>query len=67
MAAAQAIADCVPGDELREDYIVPSVFNRDVAPAVAAAVAEQARESGLAHAHNEVGFAPADELHVGAA
>ena len=67
VAAAQAIADCVPGDELREDYIVPSVFNRDVAPAVAAAVAEQARESGLAHAQDEVGFAPADELHVGAA
>jgi malate dehydrogenase (oxaloacetate-decarboxylating) len=67
VAAAQAIADCVANDELREDYIVPSVFNREVAPAVAAAVAEQARTSGLAHAHNELGFAPADELHVGAA
>jgi malate dehydrogenase (oxaloacetate-decarboxylating) len=67
VAAAQAIADCVPTDELREDYIVPSVFNRDVAPAVAAAVAERARESGLAHAHHEVGYARADELHVGAA
>src|SRR5215218_5106566 len=67
VAAAQAIADCVPTDELREDYIVPSVFNREVAPAVAAAVAEQARESGLSHARNELGFAPADELHVGAA
>ena len=39
MAAAHAIADIVPDDELREDYIIPSVFNRDVAPAVAAAVA----------------------------
>jgi malate dehydrogenase (oxaloacetate-decarboxylating) len=67
VAAAQAIADCVPGEELREDYIVPSVFNREVAPAVAAAVAEQARLSGLSHARNEVGFAPADELQVGAA
>ena len=67
VAAAQAIADCVPDDELREDYIVPSVFNRDVAPAVAAAVADEARVRGLAHAHHEVGFAPADELHVGAA
>jgi malate dehydrogenase (oxaloacetate-decarboxylating) len=67
VAAAQAIADCVPADELREDYIVPSVFNRDVAPAVAAAVAEQARENGQAHARNEIGYAPADELHVGAA
>ena len=42
MAAARAIARIVPEAELREDYIIPSVFNRDVAPAVAAAVAEQA-------------------------
>ena len=48
-------------DELREDYIIPSVFNRDVAPAVAAAVAEQARASGMAAAAgNEVGFAQGD-------
>jgi malate dehydrogenase (oxaloacetate-decarboxylating) len=66
-AAAQAIADIVPADELREDYIIPSVFNRDVAPAVAAAVAEQARASGEAQAGNEVGFAATDELHIGAA
>ena len=46
VAAAQAIADTVPPDELREDYIVPSVFNRDVAPAVATAVAEQTRAGG---------------------
>ncbi len=43
MAAARAIAAIVDDDELREDYIIPSVFNRDVAPAVAAAVAEEAR------------------------
>jgi malate dehydrogenase (oxaloacetate-decarboxylating) len=67
MAAARAIAEIVREDELREDYIIPSVFNRDVAPAVAAAVAEQARESGTAHAANEVGFAATDELHAGAA
>jgi malate dehydrogenase (oxaloacetate-decarboxylating) len=67
MAAAQAIAEIVPEEELREDYIVPSVFNRDVAPAVAAAVAEQARASGDAHADsNDVGFARTDELHVAA-
>jgi malate dehydrogenase (oxaloacetate-decarboxylating) len=65
-AAAQAIADIVSEDELREDYIIPSVFNRDVAPAVAAAVAGQARASGMAHAANEVGFAPTDELRVSA-
>ena len=62
MAAAQAIAEIVEEDELREDYIIPSVFNRDVAPAVAAAVAEQARASGMAHAGQQVGFAQADTL-----
>jgi malate dehydrogenase (oxaloacetate-decarboxylating) len=60
MAAAQAIAAIVPAEELREDYIIPSVFNRDVAPAVAAAVAEQARASGMALAGQEVGFAHGD-------
>jgi malate dehydrogenase (oxaloacetate-decarboxylating) len=60
MAAARAIAAIVPEEELREDYIIPSVFNRDVAPAVAAAVADQARASGLAKAGQEVGFAQGD-------
>ena len=41
-AAAHAIAKIVGTEELREDYIIPSVFNRDVAPAVAAAVAAEA-------------------------
>ncbi|HEY1508026.1 MAG TPA: NAD-dependent malic enzyme [Solirubrobacteraceae bacterium] len=45
-AAARAIAEIVPTEELREDYIVPSVFNREVAPAVAAAVAAEATGSG---------------------
>ena len=62
MAAAQAIADVVDESELREDYIIPSVFNRDVAPAVAAAVAEQARAAGTARAGQEVGFAHGDAL-----
>jgi malate dehydrogenase (oxaloacetate-decarboxylating) len=43
LAAAHAIAGIVDADDLSADYIVPSVFNRDVAPAVAAAVAEAAR------------------------
>jgi malate dehydrogenase (oxaloacetate-decarboxylating) len=65
MAAAHAIADIVGPDELREDYIIPSVFNREVVGAVAAAVAAQARESGTAHAGSEVGFAPGDaEIRV---
>jgi malate dehydrogenase (oxaloacetate-decarboxylating) len=60
MAAARAIADILPESDLREDYIVPSVFNREVAPAVAAAVAGAARDSGLAEARDEIGYAPTD-------
>jgi malate dehydrogenase (oxaloacetate-decarboxylating) len=60
MAAARAIANIVEESELREDYVIPSVFNRDVAPAVAAAVAEEARAAGTALAGQEVGFAPGE-------
>jgi malate dehydrogenase (oxaloacetate-decarboxylating) len=63
-AAARAIADIVGGDELREDYIIPSVFNREVAAAVAGAVAEEARDSGLAQAGPSMGFAATEELPV---
>ncbi len=62
--AARAIADIVSADELREDYIIPSVFNREVVGAVAAAVAEEARESGTAEAGAEVGFAQTEEFRV---
>jgi malate dehydrogenase (oxaloacetate-decarboxylating) len=62
MAAARAIADIVSGDELREDYIIPSVFNREVAPAVAAAVADEARDAGMAVAGDQVGFAATEVL-----
>jgi malate dehydrogenase (oxaloacetate-decarboxylating) len=64
MAAAQAIAEIVADDELREDYIIPSVFNRDVAPAVAEAVASSARSSGLAEARGEVGYGQTEEFGV---
>jgi malate dehydrogenase (oxaloacetate-decarboxylating) len=50
LAAAHAIASLVPEDELDVDYIVPSALNRDVAEAVPTAVAEAARESGVARA-----------------
>ncbi len=63
-AAARAIAAIVADDDLREDYIIPSVFNRDVAPAVAAAVAEEARASGLAAAGAEVGFGQTEDFGV---
>ena len=42
LAAARGIAGTVDDDELDEDYIIPSVFNRDVSRAVASAVAEVA-------------------------
>ncbi len=42
VAAAHAIADVVDGDELHPSYIIPSVFNADVAPAVADAVRDTA-------------------------
>ncbi len=42
VAAAEAIADCVGRDELNASFIVPSVFDARVAPAVARAVAETA-------------------------
>jgi malate dehydrogenase (oxaloacetate-decarboxylating) len=48
IAASQAIADVIPESELRPDYIIPSVFDRRVAKAVAAAVAQVALDSGLA-------------------
>jgi malate dehydrogenase (oxaloacetate-decarboxylating) len=47
MAAAEGIAAIVGDDELREDYIIPSVFNRDVARLVASAVAEVAERGDV--------------------
>jgi len=47
LAAANALAGLV-GDDLREDYIVPSPFDERVGPAVAAAVADAARADGVA-------------------
>ena len=61
-AAARAIAEIVTDEELRDDYIIPSVFNRDVAPAVAAAVAAEARASGRAAAGAVVGFGSTEEF-----
>jgi malate dehydrogenase (oxaloacetate-decarboxylating) len=47
MAAADGIASVVSDAELREDYIIPSVFNADVCPAVSRAVAEEAQREGM--------------------
>jgi malate dehydrogenase (oxaloacetate-decarboxylating) len=48
LAAAEAIASIVKPEELEPDYVIPSVFNRDVAPAVGEAVALAAEASGVA-------------------
>jgi len=47
-AAAEAIAQVIKDDELHEDYIIPSGFDRKVVSSVAHAVAETARKTGLA-------------------
>lgn len=47
-AAAEAIAHIIKDDELHEDYIIPSIFDRKVVSSVAHAVSEAARETGLA-------------------
>jgi malate dehydrogenase (oxaloacetate-decarboxylating) len=48
IAAAQAIASCVARNELGPEYIIPSVFNKKVAPAVAREVAKAAQRTGVA-------------------
>ena len=48
MAAAQAIAGLISDDELNEDYIIPAAFDPRVGPAVAKAVADAARRTGVA-------------------
>jgi malate dehydrogenase (oxaloacetate-decarboxylating) len=55
VAAAEAIAETISDDELNADYIIPSVFNRAVAPAVAARVMEVAAAEGLARREPRAG------------
>ncbi len=47
-AAAKALADMVPPEQLSAEYILPSPLNRDAAQAVADAVAGEARRAGIA-------------------
>src|SRR5438876_474356 len=47
VAAAHGIASVVREDELSEDYIIPTVFNREVSHAVAEAVSREAMQSGV--------------------
>ncbi len=48
LAAARALAACVSRSELSEEYIIPSVFNKNVAPAIAGGVASAAHETATA-------------------
>jgi len=55
LAAATAIANVVPESALSEDYIIPSVFDKEVVPRIAKAVAAAARETGVARRKSKVG------------
>ena len=48
VAASHALATVIPDDELGAEYVIPGVFNHDVATRVAAAVAEAAERDGVA-------------------
>jgi len=48
LAAAEAIASAVPADEVSADYVIPSVFNKDVVRLVASAVGKAAIADGVA-------------------
>ncbi len=48
VAAAEALANLISDDELNADYIIPAAFDERVGPAVAKAVAEAARKTGVA-------------------
>jgi malate dehydrogenase (oxaloacetate-decarboxylating) len=55
LAAAHGIAGVVTDEDLDEAYIIPSVFDRDVAPAVAKTVVEEAHRAGIARVSEETG------------
>ena len=63
LAAAKAIAQCIPRNQLNEQYIIPSVFNADVVKAVSKAVAEAAYATGVARRESPHAFpAPSASL-----
>jgi malate dehydrogenase (oxaloacetate-decarboxylating) len=48
VAAARAIADCIPKEHLQPEYIIPSALNREVVKVVSKAVIQSARKTGMA-------------------
>jgi malate dehydrogenase (oxaloacetate-decarboxylating) len=63
LAAAHALAEVVDVGHLSSDYVIPSVFDRRVAPAVATAVAAAAETSGVARRRRVATAAPALHPH----
>jgi malate dehydrogenase (oxaloacetate-decarboxylating) len=55
LAAARALAEVIPEEDLSEDYIIPSVFDERIVPTMAEVVAEAARDSGAARSSLEEG------------
>ena len=53
LAAARALAEVIPEENLSPDYVIPSVFDERIVPAMAKAVEEAARESGAARTRVE--------------
>ena len=64
LAAAYGIAEVIAPSELSEDYIIPSVFDRRVAEAVAKAVADEARRAGIARETPTGEVAPPEGVEV---
>ncbi|MCI0547081.1 MAG: NAD-dependent malic enzyme [Candidatus Rokubacteria bacterium] len=60
IAAAHAIASCVGRTELGPEYIIPSVFNKNVAPAVARDVVRAAQRTGMARRRRRADSQPWD-------
>jgi malate dehydrogenase (oxaloacetate-decarboxylating) len=58
VAAAKGIASVITDEQLGEDYIIPSVFNSDVCPTVARAVAEEAQREGMARTGAQLAPSP---------
>jgi malate dehydrogenase (oxaloacetate-decarboxylating) len=61
LAAAKAIADTIPAGAVSEDYIIPSLFDKEVVPRVARAVAAAARDTGVARRRAKTSDQPSVE------
>ena len=64
LAAAHAIADAVPGNDLREDFIVPNIFQEGISYAVATAVKNAAIKEGVHRADIPLHTIPLESPHT---